>query len=72
MNLQQADEMISLASKENLVLVANLMQRYNPVFETIKQLIDSQALGEFLHGYFENYASDGDLWRERAGCIWAS
>jgi len=61
MSLEQADELIGLAKKENLVLVANLMQRYNPVFDAIKQLIDSKVLGEFLHGYFENYASDEGL-----------
>src|SRR4051812_21010785 len=61
MNLQQADEIIGLAEKNQLVLIANLMQRYNPLFDQIRQLIDSKLLGEFLHGYFENYASDEGL-----------
>src|SRR3989454_1779311 len=58
MNLQQVDDMIGLAKKQNLVVIANLMQRYNPVFDLVRRLIDSKLLGEFLHGYFENYASD--------------
>src|SRR5438093_8518740 len=37
------------------------MQRYNLLFEQIREMIDSKLLGEFLHGYFENYASDEGL-----------
>lgn len=61
MTLPQAKEMISLANQQRLVLIANLMQRYNPLYETITKLIRSRVLGEFLHGYFENYASDEGL-----------
>src|SRR5437773_8301363 len=52
------------------------MQRYNPLFDIVRRLIDSRVLGEFLHGYFENYASDEGLpaehwfWdREKSGGI---
>src|SRR5438477_12812192 len=61
MDLRQADEMITLARKKRLLVIANLMQRYNPLFETIHRLIESKLLGEFLHGFFENYASDEPL-----------
>jgi predicted dehydrogenase len=61
LDLKEADEMIAVAERNHLVLIANLMQRYNPLFEAIKTLIASKALGEFLHGYFENYASDEGL-----------
>jgi predicted dehydrogenase len=61
MDLPQADEMIATAHKNHLVLIANLMQRYNSLFDTVKELIQSKVLGEFLHGYFENYASDEGL-----------
>src|SRR5437764_1494372 len=44
MTLEQADEMISLAQKKELVLVANLMQRYNPLFDRIRRLIESKVL----------------------------
>jgi predicted dehydrogenase len=37
------------------------MQRYNPLFGIVRQLIDQKPLGELLHGYFENYASDENL-----------
>ncbi|HEV3085370.1 MAG TPA: Gfo/Idh/MocA family oxidoreductase, partial [Gemmataceae bacterium] len=60
-NVQQADEMIALARRRNLLLVANLMQRYNPLADRVRQLIQTKVLGEFLHGYFENYASDESL-----------
>jgi predicted dehydrogenase len=61
MTLAQADEMIAVAREKHLALIANLMQRYNPLYDMIRQLIESKALGEFLHGYFENYASDEGL-----------
>ena len=57
----QADEMMALAKQHKLLLVTNLMQRYNPLFQKVKQLIDSGILGDVLHGYFENYASDEGL-----------
>lgn len=76
MDLKQADEMIALAKEKDLLLIANLMQRYNPLFETMKELIDSAILGDVLHCYFENYANDEGLppqhwfWdREKSGGI---
>lgn len=74
--LAQADELVALAEMRGRLCVANLMQRYNPLFETMRRLIDSHVLGECLHGYFENYASDEGLspehwfWdREKSGGI---
>ena len=61
LTLEQADEMIARARERKLLLIANLMQRYNPVFEAVRRLIASQMLGELLHGYFENYATDEHL-----------
>jgi predicted dehydrogenase len=61
MTVEQADEMIATARERGQLMVANLMQRYNPLFDIIQKLVVSKALGEFLHGYFENYASDEDL-----------
>jgi predicted dehydrogenase len=54
----QADELIAVAHKHDRLLVANLMQRYNPLFNAVHRLIESRALGDVLHGTFENYASD--------------
>jgi predicted dehydrogenase len=61
MTLAQADEMIALAHQKRLLVIANLMQRYNPLYDVICRLVQSKVLGELLHGYFENYASDEPL-----------
>ena len=57
----EVNELITIAESNSLLYVVNLMQRYNPLFPKIKNLIDQKLLGEFLHGYFENYASDETL-----------
>ncbi|HET9360130.1 MAG TPA: Gfo/Idh/MocA family oxidoreductase, partial [Vicinamibacterales bacterium] len=59
--IEHADELVSIARDTRLLLVTNLMQRYNPLFGQIKELIDSELLGDVLHGTFENYASDEGL-----------
>jgi predicted dehydrogenase len=56
-----AVELYEIAGEKGLLYVVNLMQRYNPIFQKVKKLIDEKLLGEFLHGYFENYASDEPL-----------
>lgn len=61
LTVAQADELVALAHKRDRLLVANLMQRYNPLFEIINQVIERSPLGPLLHGYFENYASDENL-----------
>jgi predicted dehydrogenase len=60
-SLEQADEMIAAANERGLLLVANLMQRYNPLVDAVRSLIERKTLGEVLHGYFENYAADEGL-----------
>ena len=57
----QADELVSIARDRDRLLIANLMQRYNPLFEAVRQLVEARVLGEVLHGSFENYASDENL-----------
>jgi predicted dehydrogenase len=76
LTVDQADELISIARRQDKLLVANLMQRYNPLFGMVRQLIEKRPLGELLHGFFENYASDENLpaghwfWdREKSGGI---
>src|SRR5208282_3702560 len=59
--MDQADELVSMARDRRLLLVTNLMQRYNPLYRQIKALVDSKVLGDVLHGYFENYACDEGL-----------
>jgi predicted dehydrogenase len=57
----EAEELSLLASKSRLLYVINLMQRYNPLFEMVKQIVGEKILGNFLHGFFENYASSESL-----------
>jgi predicted dehydrogenase len=61
MTVSQADEMIAAARGRGRLLVANLMQRYNPLFDAVRRLVRSEVLGEVLHGSFENDASDENL-----------
>ena len=48
MTLEQADTMIAVARKRDLLLAVNLMQRYNPIYEAVKRLIQSQTPGRSL------------------------
>ena len=59
--MEQADELVAIARDRRLLLVTNLMQRYNPLYAQVKALVDSKVLGEVLHGTFENYACDEGL-----------
>ena len=61
LTVAQAEEMIALARRNDRLLIANLMQRYNPFAEAVGRLVEAKVLGELLHGYFENYASDENL-----------
>jgi predicted dehydrogenase len=56
-----AKELAALAGSRNLVYAVNLMQRYNPLFRQVKRIMEEDILGSFLHGFFENYASDENL-----------
>ncbi len=57
----EAEELVALARSRELLYVVNLMQRYNPMFEIVRTIIQEKILGSFLHGFFENYASDENL-----------
>ncbi|MFW5923576.1 MAG: Gfo/Idh/MocA family protein [Planctomycetota bacterium] len=72
----QGREMIQVAEERDLLLAVNLMQRYNPLYEHVRSVIEEELLGKPLHGYFENYATDeylpSDHWfwdREKSGGI---
>jgi predicted dehydrogenase len=76
MTVAEADELLALAEERGLLCVANLMQRYNPLYDAVRRLVESEVLGECLHGWFENYATDEGLpeghwfWeREKSGGI---
>lgn len=53
-----AAKLRTLAREKKLLYVVNLMQRYNPLYHSVTSLIREKLLGEVLHGFFENYASD--------------
>ena len=57
----EAKELIKIAKEKNLLYVVNLMQRYNPLYQKVRDIIDKKILGNFLHGFFENYASNETL-----------
>lgn len=61
MTVAEADELLAIAVERDLLCIANLMQRYNPLFDATRRLIASGVLGDCLHGWFENYASDEGL-----------
>ncbi|HSJ03271.1 MAG TPA: Gfo/Idh/MocA family oxidoreductase [Verrucomicrobium sp.] len=61
MTVAEADELLAIAKERDLLCVANLMQRYNPLYEAARALVESSTLGACLHGWFENYASDEGL-----------
>jgi predicted dehydrogenase len=56
--VSEAEALVQLAKANDLLYVVNLMQRYNPLFNRVKTIIDERQLGDFRHGFFENYASD--------------
>lgn len=56
-----AEELSAFAKKNNLLYTVNLMQRYNPLYTVVKTIIEEKWLGDFVHGFFENYASDEKL-----------
>ena len=57
----EAVALAALAASRQLLYAVNLMQRYNPLYEVVKMIVDEKPFGSFLHGYFENYASDEHL-----------
>jgi predicted dehydrogenase len=61
LTVAQADELVAEARRRDRLLVANLMQRYNPLFGAVRRVVETRVLGAFLHGSFENYASDENL-----------
>ena len=59
--LADAQELEAVAAREGLVCVANLVERYNPLAESVRRLIESRILGELVHGVFLNEAADEGL-----------
>jgi len=75
-SLADAQELEAVAARHGLVCVANLVERYNPLAEAMRRLIESRILGGLIHGLFMNEAADEGLapehwfWdREKSGGI---
>ncbi len=56
-----ARRLIDAAVERDRVLAVNLMMRHGPLFEPIRELIASQALGAMLRGTLINCAGDAGL-----------
>src|SRR5436305_469694 len=56
LTVAQADELVVVARQRDRLLVANLMQRYNPLFGAVRRLVEARMLGRVLHGAFEDSA----------------
>ncbi len=61
LEIGHAEQLRQCAAANNLLFVVNLMQRYNPLYSAVKALVDDKIFGEFVHGFFENYAADEPL-----------
>jgi predicted dehydrogenase len=48
MNLREADEMITAAKEANVLLMVQQSQRFFPVHEVAKQIVDSGVIGDIL------------------------
>lgn len=61
LHVNQSEELAILAGEKGLLYTVNLMQRYNPLYDIVKNILENKMLGNFLHGFFENYASSENL-----------
>jgi predicted dehydrogenase len=58
-------QMITEARRRDRLMVTELMQRYNPLFDAVAGLLPSGALGQFLHGSVENLIPSRDRTPDR-------
>jgi predicted dehydrogenase len=73
LSLAQADEMIATAEQAHVVLMVQQSQRFFPVHEVAKEIVDVGAIGRVLslrarwsHGGPENWSSEGRWFFERS------
>lgn len=59
--LADAQELQNSAARHGRFCVANLVERYNPLAEATKRVIESGRLGGLVHGVFLNEAADEGL-----------
>ena len=51
LQVTEAEELRMLATSLQLLYVVNLMQRYNPLYAIVKNIVKEKLLGNFLHGF---------------------
>jgi predicted dehydrogenase len=56
-----AEALAALAARRGLACVANLVERYNPLADAVREVIRSRLLGDLVHGLFINEAADEGL-----------
>lgn len=56
-----AETLAVLADRDGRCCVANLVERYNPLADAVRDVIRSCALGDLVHGLFVNDAADEGL-----------
>ncbi len=61
LSLSEADEILNLAREKRVILPVNLVLRYVPITNIVKEIIRSEILGDPIRAYFENYATDSNL-----------
>ena len=61
MRESEASELADLGRKMDRLVIANMMQRYNPLIAQIEAVIQRKLLGEPLFARLENMASDESL-----------
>lgn len=61
LTLEQAEELVTLASEKRLRLAVNHLLRYSELLQAVKRILDSEVLGKPLHAFFENYAQNEHL-----------
>lgn len=58
-----AEELDRLSTARGRLCVANLIERYDPLADAVKTIIDERLLGGLIHGLFVNEAADEGLGR---------
>ncbi len=61
MRESEARELADLGKKMDRLIIANMMQRYNPLLAQVEAVIQRKLLGEPLYARLENMASDEAL-----------
>jgi predicted dehydrogenase len=62
-SVDDARDLAAVATGRGLVCTANLVQRYGPLADTVREFLRAEPLGRLVHGLLVNEASDAGLHR---------